>query len=402
MKNSSSLSVEEARKLALQSQRVLTAQKTGTAIEATLGAIEHLGYVQIDTLSVVQRAHHHTLWNRNPRYNHRHLDALVQQGKVFEYWSHAAAYLPMRDYRFYLPDMVAIAKGRKHWYECDPKLKRQVLKRIVDEGPVQARDFERQETGKLAMWERKPAKYALEQLFMEGKLMVVRRQGFQKVYDLTSRVLPETVNTAMPSTSAWHRFLIRRYLEANGLGQASEISYLRKGIKGDVRVELDNMLEHGELIRMNIINNHRDNDRYYVFPRMLELLSKPLARARLKILSPFDNLVIQRKRIGKLFGFDYQIECYVPEAKRKYGYFCLPIMWNAALAARMDCKAERKTNSLIIHNLVLEPTVNRFDEFTNALAKELGNFMRFNECNQLIVNAVSHKSVKQALIAKFA
>ncbi len=396
MKNSNSLSVEEARKLVLQSQRVLTAKNTGHAIEATLGAIEHLGYVQIDTLSVIQRAHHHTLWNRNPRYNNNHLDLLMQQGKVFEYWSHAAAYLPMKDYRFYLLDMAAIAKGRKHWYECDPKLKRQVLKRIVDEGPVQARDFERKETGKLAMWERKPAKYALEQLFMEGKLMVARRQGFQKVYDLTSRVLPEAVDTTMPSTSEWHRFLIRRYLEANGLGQASEISYLRKGMKGGVQVELDNMLEQGELIRINI-----HNDRYYVFPQMLELLSKPLSRAQLKILSPFDNLVIQRKRIGQLFGFDYQIECYVPEAKRKYGYFCLPIVWNAALAARMDCKAERKTNSLIIHNLVLEPTVNRFDEFTNALAKELGNFMRFNDCNQLIVNAVSHKSVKRSLIARF-
>ncbi|WP_423908072.1 winged helix-turn-helix domain-containing protein [Candidatus Spongiihabitans sp.] len=400
MKNSNSLSVGEARKLVLQSQRVLTAENTGNAIDATLGAIEHLGYVQIDTISVIQRAHHHTLWNRNPRYNNNHLDLLVQQGKVFEYWSHAAAYLPMQDYRFYLPDMAAIAKGRKLWYECDPKLKRQVLNRIVGEGPVQARDFERKETGKLAMWERKPAKYALEQLFMEGKLMVAKRHSFQKVYDLTSRVLPEAVDTAMPSTSKWHRFLIRRYLEANGLGQAGEISYLRKGIKEGVQVELDNMLEQGELIRINI-NNNCYNDRYYVFPQMLELLSKPLSRARLKILSPFDNFVIQRKRISQFFGFDYQIECYVPEAKRKYGYFCLPIVWNAALAARMDCKADRKTGSLIIRNLVLEPTVNQFDEFTNALAKELRNFMLFNDCTQLVVNAVSDKSVKQSLIAKF-
>lgn len=397
----------------LHSQRVLTAKNTGNALDATLGAIEHLSYIQIDTISVIQRAHHHTLWNRNPRYHNNHLDLLVQQGKVFEYWSHAAAYLPMRDYRFYLPDMMAIAKGRKLWYECDSKLKRQVLKRIVDEGPVQARDFEHQTTGKLAVWERKPSKYALEQLFMEGKLMIARRQGFQKVYDLTARVLPEAVDTTMPSASEWRRFLIRKYLEANGLGQASEISYLRKGLrkglskglKGEVQVELDNMLEQGELIGLNINNLPYNDMPYYAFPQTLELLSKPLSRMQLKILSPFDNLVIQRKRILQFFGFDYQIECYVPAAKRKYGYFCLPIIWNAALVARMDCKAERKTRSLIIQNLVLEPTqppMRQLEQFTNALAKELKRFMLFNDCNKLIVNTVSDKSVKQSLIAKFA
>lgn len=381
----------------LQSQRVLTAKTTGPAIDATLGTIEHLGYVQIDTISVVQRAHHHTLWSRNPRYNNSHLDVLVQQGKVFEYWSHAASYLPICDYRFYLPDMMAIAKGRKRWYDCEPKLKRQVFKRIVDEGALPARDFKSQETRKLAVWERKPAKYALEQLFMEGKLMIAKRQGFQKVYDLTSRVLPETVDTTIPSISEWCRFLIRKYLAANGLGQASEISYLRKGVKEYVQLELDNMLEQGELIRLNINDEH-----YYVFPQTLELLSKPLSRTQLKILSPFDNFVIQRKRLSQLFGFDYQIECYVPKEKRKYGYFCLPIVWQAALAARMDCKAERKTGSLIIQNLFLEPTVKQLDEFSNALAKTLRNFMLFNGCQQLIVNAVSDKSVKQSLMAKFA
>lgn len=397
MKNSNSLSIGEARKLVLQSQRVLTAEKTGPAIDATLGVIEHLGYIQIDTISVIQRAHHHTLWSRNPRYHNSHLDLLLQQSKVLEYWAHAAAYLPMRDYRFYLPDMVAIANGRKHWYECDPKLKQQVLKRIVDEGPARARDFERQETGKLTMWERKPAKYALEQLFMEGKLMIARRQGFQKVYDLRSRVLPAAVDTSIPSTSEWSRFLIDKYLHANGLGQASEICYLRKGIKGDVQVELDNMLEQGELVRITV-----NSECYYVFPQMLDLLAKPLSKMRLKILSPFDNFVIQRKRMAQLFDFDYQIECYVPAAKRKHGYFCLPIVWNASLAARMDCKAERKTGSLIIHNLLLEPTIKQFDKFTYALAKELEKFMHFNGCNRLFVNEVSNQSVKQSLIARFA
>jgi len=98
-----SLSIQQARKLVLLSQRVLSAKKTGCATSATLSAIEQLGYIQIDTISVIQRAHHHTLWNRNPRYQASQLDQLIADKKVFEYWSHAAAYLPFRDYRFSLP-----------------------------------------------------------------------------------------------------------------------------------------------------------------------------------------------------------------------------------------------------------------------------------------------------------
>ncbi len=393
--NSNSLSIGEVAKLVLYSQRLLTAKNTGTAVDETLNVIEHLGYVQIDTIAVVQRAHHHTLWNRNPRYHNAHLDFLVQQGRVFEYWTHAAAYLPMRDYRFYLPEMAAIAQGRKLWYANDPKLKRHVLKRIVDEGPLQAKDFEYRGKNKLAMWERKPAKYALEQLFMEGKLMIARRQGFQKVYDLRSRVLPDTVDTNMPSPREWHRFLILKYLQTNGIGQAGEIAYLRTGMKKAVQIELDNMREQGELIVINI-----NNDNYYTLPQTLELLEKPLPRARLKILSPFDNLVIQRQRILRLFGFDYQLECYMPKQNRKYGYFCLPIVWNAALLARMDCKADRKTKSLIIRNLILEPSVTPLQRFAKALAKELKRFMAFNGCNQLLVHTLSEQSIRQLLLAK--
>jgi uncharacterized protein YcaQ len=391
-----SLSMQEARKLVLHSQRVLTARTTGRSIDATLDAIQHLGYIQIDTISVVQRAHHHTLWNRNPRYSISHLEKLLQLGSVFEYWSHAAAYLPMTDFRYSLPNKDEITRGRKLWYECDPKLKRYVLKRIDDEGPLQAKDFERGDKGRLGMWEWKPAKYALEQLFMEGKLMVARRQGFQKVYDLSSRVLPEHVDTSMPTSQEFCRFLIRRYLEANGPGLASEIAYLRKGMKGKIESELQNMREQGELIVVEIENEH-----YYILPHMLESLSRPLSRARVKILSPFDNLVIQRKRISRFFGFDYQIECYVPESKRKHGYFCLPVLWNAGLAARMDCKADRKTSTFLIRNLVLEPGINKIDDFTDALEKALHSFMAFNQCHRLEVGTVSDQLVQQSLRSRF-
>jgi len=122
-----SLSIQQARKLVLLSQRVPPAKQTGSAIAATLSAIEHLGYIQIDTISAIQRAHHHTLWNRNPRYKTAHLNQLIADKQVFEYWSHAAAYLPMRDYRYSLVRKQAIANGdQNHWYERDEPLRQNV------------------------------------------------------------------------------------------------------------------------------------------------------------------------------------------------------------------------------------------------------------------------------------
>ena len=335
-----SLSIQQARKLVLLSQRLPPAKQTGSATEATLSAIEHLGYIQIDTISAIQRAHHHTLWNRNPRYKTSHLSQLVADKQVFEYWSHAAAYLPMRDYRYSLPRKQAIANGdQNHWYERDERLMKSVLKRIAAEGPLMAKDFEH--TGKkTGEWKSNPAKRALEYLFMQGELMAPYRVNFHKVYDLTERVLPDDTDTTLPDPEEYARFLITRYLQANGLGKSAEIAYLLKNTKPLVSATLQEMVSNGELLQISV-----GGSSYYALPDSLELLSKPLARIKLKILSPFDNLLIQRKRMQMLFGFDYLIECYVPEAKRQYGYFSLPVLWNGKLVARMDCKAERKKSS---------------------------------------------------------
>lgn len=389
-----SISPDHARKLVLLSQRLPPAKQVGSAVAATLTAIEHLGYIQIDTISVIERAHHHTLWNRNPRYQATQLNQLIAQKQVFEYWSHAAAYLPMCDYRFSLPRKHAIARGdQDHWYARDKQLMRSVLKRIATEGPLMAKDFEN--TGKkTAEWESKPAKRALEYLFMQGDLMTVQRINFHKVYELTERVLPEGLNTSLPSQEEHARFLIRRYLRANGLGQAAEISYLLKKTKPLIATTLQEMTMGGELIQVSTGGND-----YYALPSALELLSKPLSRSRLKILSPFDNLLIQRKRMQALFGFNYQIECYVPKAKRKHGYFSLPILWNGKLMARMDCKAQRHESQLDIYDLAVEPSLVATAEFCEALNKELIAFMRFNQCSRYRLQRASTPQIKTLLAA---
>jgi len=377
-KSSESLSIQEAQKLVLLSQKIPPTKQTGQALNASLSAIEHLGYIQIDTISAIQRAHHHTIWNRNPRYQTSHLDQLVANKQVFEYWSHAAAYLPMRDYRYSLFRKQAILNGTEnHWYKRDDKLMKSVLKRIADEGPLMAKDFDFKGR-KIGEWRTKPTKQALANLYMQGDLMISSRLNFHKVYDLTERVIPNDINTTLPSQEEYTRFLISRYLQSNGLGQASEIAYLLKNIKPLVNTSLKNMLSNKEILQIEVGENS-----YYALPNSLELLNKPLSRSQLKILSPFDNLLIQRKRMKALFNFDYLIECYVPEAKRQYGYFSLPILWDGKLVARMDCKAERKASLLHINHLVLESGFTKTEAFSIALSKELEAFMKFNDCKQV-------------------
>ena len=218
----------------------------------TLSAIEHLGYVQIDTISAVQRAHHHTLWNRNPRYQPVQLDQLIAEKKVFEYWSHAAAYLPMRDFRHSLIVKRRIADGdQQHWYVRDERLMASVLDRVTQEGPLMAKNFD--DGGKkTGAWGSKPAKRALETLYMIGELMIAGRQNFHKIYDLTKRVLPAKTNTAMPTPVEQARFLITRYLETNGLGQAAEITYLLKNTKPLVHDGLQEMVASGEVLTIGV------------------------------------------------------------------------------------------------------------------------------------------------------
>lgn len=379
-----SLSLDQARKLVLHAQKVPPRKQKINGLEATLSAIEHLSYIQIDTISVVQRAHHHTLWNRNPRYQPSHLEQLLSDKTVFEYWSHAAAYLPMSQYRFSLLRKQAFASGEQsHWYKCDYQLMDSVRQRIADEGPLMAKDFDGGNKSSDG-WGSKPAKRALENLFMQGELMVPERRNFHKVYDLTERVLPKGVDTRVPSKEEYARFLILSYIAANGLGTASEMTYLLKKIKPMVNAMLQEMVGSGEIVEVSV-----GNQRYYTTSEMFELLNRPLNRSQVKILSPFDNLLIQRKRMKALFEFDYLLECYVPEQKRQYGYFSLPILWDGKLVARMDCKKDKKSAVLNVLHLSIEPSILKKDQFLSKLSLELTNFAQFNGCEAFKIHRIT-------------
>lgn len=380
------ISQEQARQIVLRAQGLLEPDPFGRGIDATLKAIEHLGYVQIDTIAVIERAHHHVLWNRVSDYQPAHLAQLQSGDKtIFEYWSHAASYLPMRDYRYSLPRKAAFAAGKKHWFERDLKAMKSVLERIRADGPLRAKDFEAPAKKKSGPWfEWNPAKKALEQLFIEGKLMVRERKGFQKVYDLTERVLPADVDTRVPTPKEFAKFKIRQFLRAQGLGLESEMRYLQNGLQSNLMSALLEMLKTGEVAPINV--DGIADETYFVLPDSVTDLEPEAAfkSAPLQILSPFDNLVIQRARLKRLFNFDYQIECYVPEANRKFGYFSLPLLWKGALVGRLDAKAERQEQRLVVHKLFLEQTFKREAELRPKLKKQLKAFAAFNGCKEVI------------------
>lgn len=370
--------VGKLRRIALDHQGLLKTNAFGRGKLATLKAIEHLGYIQIDTISVVERAHHHVLWSRVNNYQPRFLDQLVRERKVFEYWFHAAAWLPMRDYRFALPRMNRI-DGDRGWFKAfDKKLTRDILQRITNEGPLRARDFEDTRQGKKEWWDWKPAKQALEQLFMQGELMVSGREGFQKVYDLPERVLPDWVNSSQPTMAGFASHLIDTTLRAHGFATQKSITYLRKGqaLRDAVNQELQDRVSEGLLITVKL----SDTSLVYINPELLETRA-PRAQSQVSILSPFDNAVIQRQRGRDIFGYDYQIECYVPAPKRQYGYFCLPILYRDSLVGRIDCKVHRKQKLFEIKSVHLEKPVD--EAFADAFDQALVAFSAFNGCEEI-------------------
>jgi uncharacterized protein len=388
------------RRVALDAQGLTRVEPFGRGVEATHRALEQLGYVQIDTISIVARAHHHTFWNRVPNYDPSHLDRLVSSGRAFEYWFHAASYLPMRDYRYALPRMHALKSGGRHWFAKDRKMMRAVLDRIRAEGPLLARDFETPKGTRQGWWDWKPAKKALEQLFMQGDLMAAGRDGFQKIYDLPERVLPADVDTSTPTIDELAGYLLETALRAHGFAVPKEVTYLRRGtaIRTALRARLDADVSDGRLIKLKAGSTD-----YYTRPEMLDRAA-PRTSARVRLLSPFDNAVIQRDRNVALHEFDYQIECYVPAPKRQFGYFCLPILYRDRLVGRVDCKAQRRQRRLDLLHLHVERDIPDRDRFVAEFAKTAREFAAFNGCDAVTMVKVSPrdwaKAVRTALSAE--
>ena len=380
------LTRQQLQRATLESQGLTKSFPFGKGKKAVLNALEHLGYVQIDTLSMVERAHHHTLWTRIPDYQPDYLEELVGERKVFEYWFHAASYLPMRDFRFVLPQMHSIRRSESHYYKADPKVMQHVLDVIRTEGPKRARDFESETKKPGSWWNWKPTKLALERLFMQGDLMICGRNGMQKMYDLCERVLPSTVNTKEPSPMEMAEFLVKTHFRAYGFTTLKQITHLRKGeiLKKNVNEVLQSMLGEGSIQKIGI------EGMFSVFIQNA-LLEKTFKKptAGLHLLSPFDNSIIHRDRISQVFNFDFRLECYTPQEKRQYGYFCLPILSGDTFIGRVDCKAHRKDKRFELIHLHIENTRINIDGWLESFIESVKRFTVFNGCESITLTKVS-------------
>lgn len=383
------------RRFALVAQGLHQSVPFGKGINGARQAIEQLGYVQIDTISVVERAHHHVFHSRVPDFTSALTDRLLKNRDVFEYWHHAAAFLPMADYRFSLPYKQAIASGKIHWFKHpDRKLMQTLKQRITADGPLRASDIEDKTSNRSGWWDWKPTKRALEQLYMQGDLMVSNRVGFQKTYDLAERVLPDHLDTTPPTLEAFADHVITQQIRSHAFVSRKGITYQRRNpaLRDAVRKQIEAKLKEGVLDELVLPNGE-------AFLSEKGLLDKPTPRfsRNLSILSPFDNVLIQRQRLKSIFDFDYQIECYVPEAKRVFGYFGLPLLYRDKFIGQVDCKAHRKEKILEIKALHVGETNIAPPEFSQVFSRAMSNFARFQGCEQILLGQVQPKSFAPSL-----
>lgn len=398
------LSLTHARRLALHCQLISGDNNLPKGKEGIAQTIDKLGYIQIDTIAVIERAHHHTLWSRRPDYNRDMLHELqAADRRIFEYWGHAASYLPMSDYRYYMPRMKHFrespGKWEKHLLEKHGSLMNFVLERIRNEGPLGSKDFEKPPNSKKGTWwDWRPAKIALEMLFWRGELMISERRNFQKIYDLPERVLPGDIDTGYPSDNELGRFLVNRALSAHGIATPKEIvDHIHSANKKAIFATLHELVEAGEVLQVSV--DRIGDTTYYALPDILNKSRIPKkSKATIRFLSPFDNLIIQRSRTQKLFGFDYALECYTPPAKRKHGYFVLPILYRDNFIGRLDPKADRKSKTLVIRNLFFEDGYSPDDRCIEEMGRGLVRLMEFNNCAKIKIERLTPLKIKHELI----
>ena len=387
--------LKRLRRLSLSAQGLLQAQPYGRGLAGARTAINHIGYVQIDTISVVERAHNHVFHSRVPNFEPTMVNQMLIERDIFEYWTHAAAFLPINDFRFSLPYKHAIKSGQIHWYKNhDKKLMNELMARITSDGPIRSRAIKANTTTRAGWWDWKPAKKALEQLYMEGDLMVSNREGFQKSYDLTERVLPSHVNSQMPSMEEYAEHIVNQQLRCHGFASLEGLTYQRRNaeLRKMVKAVVNERLAQRTLEQVRVSTGE-------VFILQAGALERPLPRLskRLRILSPFDNSVIQRKRLKALFQYDYQLECYVPAAKRQYGYFCLPLLFHDEFIGRMDCKTHRKIRHLEIKSLYFERHNFDEDRVSDAFVDAISKFCHFQQCDSVTLIKVYPKRLRQHL-----
>jgi uncharacterized protein YcaQ len=343
------LSKTEGRRIWLHAQRLDAPAPFGEGPAATSAAVEHLGYVQIDTINVIERCHHHILWNRIPAYRRADLRQAQSIDKtVFEYWTHALSYVPAKDLRFFIPAMKRHRReGHKWLSSVGPADLRKVMKLIRRDGALTIRDIDDDVlVDKEHLWaSRKPSKRALQLLFYTGVLTISERIGMLKTYELMQRHFGWDRPPKPASALEVFGYLLDRALRAQGVVSLDSICHLDAPSKAAIRRLIEARVRRNELKPVALEGAGKQE--HWAEPTTLES-SGGGASELVHILSPFDPLIIQRKRTHLFFDYEHRFEAYVPREKRVFGYFALPVLAGDDIVATLDLKTDRKERKLLV------------------------------------------------------
>ncbi|MFW2588487.1 winged helix-turn-helix domain-containing protein [Sagittula sp. SSi028] len=346
-----------------------------------MGVICDLGFVQLDTIQVISRAHHHILWSRQQRYREPVLDKLLRQRAVFEHFTHDASVLPMEMLPLWQRQFRRMQhKVGRSWYvgTAAEELAAEILNRIRDEGPLCTRDFDTVRESD-AMWQRPPHKKALDYLWYAGRLGTCHRDGVIKYYDLAERIFPEVAplsdqeqidglsQAALSRIGFGNLTEIRKFWDATEAAETAEWAERTK--PRQIRVEAAD----GTVMPM-----------YAAEDIEARLDALPTPGQRLRILNPFDPAIRDRVRLKRLFGFDYTVEMFVPAAKRQWGYYVYPLLEGDRFVGRLDAKGDRRTGTLTVSQLWWEPGVRKSAARDNRLQAELTRLARLAGLQQVV------------------
>src|SRR5258706_4817195 len=364
--------------------------------------IRQMHVLQIATIHVVARSPYLVLWSRLGDYHQRWLDELLAEGALFEYWSHAACFLPIEDYPLYRRLMLNRLTWQEHrwqsWMQAHAELVDKVMTHIRENGPVRSADFERADGAQSGWWNWKDEKTALEGLLMKGDLMVAKRHNFQRIYDLPERILPDWDDGRTPSLEVVHETFVLNTVKALGVTKTAWIADYFRLYKKIAQSVIEKLAKRGQLQTVKVEGWDVPG---YFHPDQRDAIEAAangqIPVSRTTLLSPFDPMVWDRARAQELFNFTYQIECYTPAPKRIYGYFTLPILYNNALIGRLDPKAHRKEGIFEVKALHLEPGVIVDDAMVAALKSALQACAGWHKTPQVIVREATEPGLAARL-----
>lgn len=351
--------------------------------------IERIGFVQVDSINTVARAHDMILWSRRQSYRPTALKRLLERDRsLWEHWTHDASILPVRlhgvwQHRF-RRDEERLHRNWKSWFRDGYEAQFDcILNRIDKDGPVGTADVgEGEVRGKGGWWDWHPSKTALEWLWRTGRLAITRRDGFAKIYDLTERVIPEVHRVPVPEKEVCD-WACRTALRHLGFGTSGEIAAYWKAVSPeDAKAWCRGALIRGEIIEAEVEGSLGQRRKVFIFPELLDE-TPPEPTPRLRILSPFDPALRDRDRAEFLFGFFYRIEVFVPEPKRVYGYYVFPVLEGDRLVGRIDVKAFRDAGSLRVKAFWPEAGVKLTKARRAKLEAELDRLARFSGCERV-------------------